>query len=316
MPGRTDTLHLVAVSRGRCWPWSVKGIEGVHLETCFSREACHSLQLWKVHFKKTIEELWQAEWNWMMFRVNWVLYLWTCWNIVGISSRKSCCHWIMLSHMLYEWTSAWCLMVEIGILDPNLGKKPCPSAIQVESSQSIAATWQHIASSWDALDAREYWSCEFTELVVASSFSDPFKGLQCSVGRECCITTNHFCQSYWYWFVRYAFLTTPGFSCSKTEEKQARELFNQEWEAFEEECRGPGSPAFGTVVPQNHGKLKMHNSSKNQAVWGIILSCTIMCQNTYLHWHFADLSDPKSRGYCGWSPKMSLVSKNKRDTIF
>lgn len=222
----------------------------------------------------------------------------------------------MLSHMLYELTSAWCLMVEIGILDPNLDKKPCPSAIQVESSQSIAATWQHIASSWDALDAREYWSCEFTELVVASSFSDPFKGLQYSVGRECCITTNHFCQSYWYWFVRYAFLTTPGFSCSKTEEKQARELFNQEWEAFEEECRGPGSPAFGTVVPQNHGKLKMHNNSKNQAVWGIILSCTIMCQNTYLHWHFADLSDPKSRGYCGWSPKMSLVSKNKRDTIF
>lgn len=68
-------------------------------------------------------------------------------------------------------------MVEIEILDPNLDKKPCPSAIQVESSQSIAATWQHIASSWDALDAREYWSCEFTELVVASSFSDPFKGL-------------------------------------------------------------------------------------------------------------------------------------------
>lgn len=153
-------------------------------------------------------------------------------------------------------------MVEIEILDPNLDKKPCPSAIQVESSQSIAATWQHIASSWDALDAREYWSCEFTELVVASSFSDPFKGLQYSVGRECCITTNHFCQSYWYWLVRYAFLTTPGFSCSKTEEKQARELFNQEWEAFEEECRGPGSPAFCTVVPQNHWKLKMHNNSK------------------------------------------------------
>ena len=105
-----------------------------------------------------------------------------------------------------------------------------------------------------------------TELVVASSFSDPFKGLQYSVGHECCITTNDLCQSYWYWLVRHAFLTTPGFSCSKTEEKQARELFNQEWEAFEEECRGPGSSAFGTVVPQNHGKLKMHNNSKNQAV--------------------------------------------------
>lgn len=126
MPGRTDTLHLVAVSRRRCWPWSVKGVEGVHLETCFSGEACHSLQLWKVHFKKTIEELWQAEWNWMMVRVNWVLYLWTCLNVVGISCRKPCCHWIMLSHMLYELTSAWCLMVEIGILDPNLERKTLP----------------------------------------------------------------------------------------------------------------------------------------------------------------------------------------------
>ena len=33
----------------------------MHLEKCFSCEACHSLKLWKVHFKKTIEELWQAE---------------------------------------------------------------------------------------------------------------------------------------------------------------------------------------------------------------------------------------------------------------
>lgn len=199
MPGRTDTLHLVAVSRGRCWPWSVKGIEGVH-EKCFSCEACCSVKPCKVHFKKTIEELWQAKWNWMMVRVKWVLYLWTCLNIIGISCRKSCatgsCEVTLL---LYEWTS---YLVPHG-QDWNIG----PSA-QVESSQSIADAWQHIASSWDALDAGEYCSCEFMELV-ASSFSDPFKGLQYSIGRECCTTTNHFCQSYWYLLVRFAFLT-PG----------------------------------------------------------------------------------------------------------
>ena len=84
---------------------------------------------------------------------------------------------------------------------------------------------------------------ELARLVAASSFSDPFKGLQYSIGRECCTTTNHFCQScYWYLSPLACKICIPDNtwkSVPKREGKQARELFNQEWEAFEEECRGP-----------------------------------------------------------------------------